>query len=313
MWQNSILIFGKVNNYFKNIFILSLLRNIYICEVMKENFDTIYQETDIEILIATMNKDSLDFLVAMFPFSHFSKFSILIINQTQNEKLLISDYPNIRVINSFEKGLSKSRNLALENAVKKILVFADDDVVYQNDFVSKIIAAYNKFQHAIVINFCAINQKGTFLKKYPTDSKKQLNTFDVFNVASIEMTINKEMLDSIGIQFDENFGLGASFEMGEEAVFLFDLKKKNQQIAFENQIIVAHETLTSSDKKGMNERYYIYGAVFTRVLNNKYAYLLFAKMFFDLKQNKIKLSSLYKALKSAKQGRKKMESIYNGK
>ena len=280
---------------------------------MKENSDTIYKETDIEILIATMNKDSLVFLVAMFPFSHFSKFSILIINQTQNEKLLISDYPNIRVINSFEKGLSKSRNLALENAVKKILVFADDDVVYQNDFVSKIIAAYNKFQHAIVINFCAINQKGTFLKKYPTDSKKQLNTFDVFNVASIEMTINKEMLDSIGIQFDENFGLGASFEMGEEAVFLFDLKKKNQQIAFENQIIVAHETLTSSDKKGMNERYYIYGAVFTRVLNNKYAYLLFAKMFFDLKQNKIKLSSLYKALKSAKQGRKKMESIYNGK
>ena len=88
---------------------------------------------------------------------------------------------------------------------------------------------------------------------------------------------------------------------------------ENQQIAFENQIIVAHETLTSSDKKGMNERYYIYGALFTRVLNSNYTYWLFAKVFFDLKQNKLKLSSLYKALKSAKQGRKKMESIYNGK
>lgn len=280
---------------------------------MKENFDTIYKETDIEILIATMNKDSLDFLVAMFPFSHFSEFSILIINQTKSETLLISDYPNIRVINSFEKGLSKSRNLALDNVVGRILIIADDDVVYQNDFASKIIAAYNKFPQATVINFCAINQNGTFLKKYPADSKKQLNTFDVFNVASIEMTINKERLDSIGIRFDENFGLGASFEMGEEAVFLFDLENKKQQISFENQILVKHNGLTTSDKKGMNERYYIHGAVLTRVLKNNYMYWLFLKLFFDLKQNKIKLSAIFKALNSAKKGRKIMESILNGK
>ena len=280
---------------------------------MEQSSNIIYKETDIEILIATMNKDSLDFLNPMFSFSYFTNFSILIINQTIKEKLLVSDYPNIRVINSFEKGLSKSRNLALENAVKKILIIADDDVVYQNDFVAKIIIAYNKFPHATVINFCAINQNGASLKKYPTDSKKQLNAFDIFNISSIEMTINKERLDAVGIRFDENFGLGASFEMGEEALFLFDLKNENQQIAFENQIIVAHETLTSSDKKGMNERYYIYGALFTRVLNSNYTYWLFAKVFFDLKQNKLKLSSLYKALKSAKQGRKKMESIYNGK
>lgn len=285
----------------------------YICEAMEQSSNIIYKETDIEILIATMNKDSLDFLNPMFSFSSFTNFSILIINQTIKEKLLVSNYPNIRVINSFEKGLSKSRNLALDNAVGKILIIADDDVVYQNDFVAKIITAYNKFSHATVINFCAINQNGASLKKYPTDSKKQLNTFDVFNVSSIEMTINKERLDAVGIRFDENFGLGASFEMGEEALFLFDLKNKNQQIAFENQIIVAHETLTSSEKKGMNERYYIYGALLNRIFKKKDAFWLFTKLFFDLKQRKLKLKSFFKVLKSAKQGRKKMQNILNGK
>lgn len=275
--------------------------------------ETIYKEKDIEILIATMNKVSLDFLKPMFPFSSFANFSILIINQTEKDKILVSDYPNIRVINSFEKGLSKSRNLALDNTIGKIIIIADDDVVYQNDFVSKILTAFNKFQHATVINFCAINQNGTFLKKYPTYSKKQLNTFDVFNVGSIEMTINKERLDSIGIRFDENFGLGASFEMGEEAIFLFDLENKKQQISFENQILVKHKGMTTSDKKGMNERYYIHGAVLTRVLKNNYTYWLFLKLFFDLKQNKIKLSTIFKALNSAKKGRKIMESILNGK
>ncbi len=280
---------------------------------MKNNWNTIYKETDIEILIATMNKDSLDFLKPMFSFCSFTNFSILIVNQTIKEKLLISDYHNVRVINSFDKGLSKSRNLALENAVGKILIIADDDVVYQNDFISKIIAAHNKFEQATVINFCAINQKGSYLKKYPNDSKKQLNTFDIFNVSSIEMTMNKERLNAAGIRFDEDFGLGSEFEMGEEAVFLFDLKHKNYQIAFENQILVAHYGLTSSSKKSEIERYYIQGALLNRIFKKKDIFLLFTKLFFDLKQRKLKLKSFFKVLKSAKQGRKKMQNILNGK
>lgn len=280
---------------------------------MKQRSNIIYKETDIEILIATMNMVSLDFLKPMFPFSTFTNFTILIINQTEKDKILVSDYLNIRVINSFEKGLSKSRNLALENAVGKILVIADDDVVYQNDFVEKIIAAYNKFQQATVVTFCAINPNGSYLKKYPTVSKKQLNTFDVFNVSSIEMTINKEKLDSIGTRFDENFGLGSEFEMGEEAVFLMDLKHKNEQIAFENKTLVAHEGLTTSEKKGVREKYYIQGALFTRIVKINYNFWIFTKLFFDLKQKKLKISSFFKVLKSAKKGRKKMEIILNGK
>lgn len=49
--------------------------------------------------------------------------------------------------------------------------------------------------------------------------KIQLNNFEIFNVSSIEMTINRKKLDSVRIRFDENFGLGATFEMGEEACF----------------------------------------------------------------------------------------------
>ena len=96
-------------------------------------------------------------------------------------------------------------------------------------------------------------------------------------------------------------------------VQLFDLKLINQQIAFENLILVEHKGLTSSDKKGTKERYYIYGAVFTRVVKNNYTYWLFLKLFFDLKQNKIKLSAIFKALNNAKKGRKIMESILNGR
>ncbi|MGO4772959.1 glycosyltransferase family 2 protein [Flavobacterium sp. W22_SRS_FK3] len=262
----------------------------------------IYTIKDVEILISTMNRDSLDFLMPMFPFLHFSEFSILIVNQSQNEIFLTSDYFNIRVINSSDKGLSKSRNLALENALGKILVIADDDVVYQEGFLVRIINAYNKFPEAAVINFCAINSRGILVKKYPLKSKSNLNIFDIFNASSIEMTLNKAILNASKVEFDVNFGLGGIFEMGEEAIFLFDLKRKNKQLVFESHVIVKHEGLTTSSKKDIIERYYIQGALFTRIFKNNYIFGIIIKLVFDLKQNKLRFNNIKTALKSAHQG-----------
>ena len=276
---------------------------------MENKLESFFTETDVEILISTMNQDSLDFLVQMFPFLHFSNLQILIVNQTQTGKELLSIYPNVRIINSFEKGLTKSRNLALENAVGKILLIADDDVVYQQGFVAKIINAYNQFPDAATINFCAVKKDGSLMKNYPKHSKKNLNAFDVFNTSSIEMTLNKAILDKTKIRFDENFGLGAMFEMGEEAIFLLDLKNKKQQLVFEPEVIVQHPEFTSSAKKSIEEKYYIHGALCTRIFKSNYIYWIFVKLFFDLKQRKIRFGEFKSALKSSKKGHQKSEKL----
>ncbi|MXO06870.1 glycosyltransferase family 2 protein [Flavobacterium sp. HBTb2-11-1] len=278
---------------------------------MKNEANSFFEEDDIEILISTMNRDSLDFLIPMFPYSHFSNFSILIVNQTQKEKILTSDFSNIRVINSFEKGLAKSRNLAFENAIGKILVVADDDVVYQEGFTAKIVDAYNKFPQAAAINFSAVNSNGSLLKKYPLDSKSNLNIFDILNTSSIEMTLNKKIINESEVLFDENFGLGAIFEMGEEAIFLSDLKANQKQLVFEPQSIVMHKNQTSSEKKSLVDKYYIQGALFSRMFKKKYIFWLYLKLFFDLKQKKIKFDNIKTVLESAKKGHVKFEQIQN--
>ena len=69
-----------------------------------------YQVSDIEILIANMNRDDLGFLEVMFSKTDVTKYNILIINQTTTEKQLHTTSRTIKVINVLEKGLSKSRN-----------------------------------------------------------------------------------------------------------------------------------------------------------------------------------------------------------
>lgn len=270
-----------------------------------------FKNQDLEILVSTMNRNDLDFLIPMFPFCHFSEFSILIINQTQENSLLLSGFPSVRVINSFEKGLSKSRNLALKNARGKIVLIADDDVVYKKDFDTKIVKAHNQYQNKAVISFCVDKPDGTLFKKYLSNVKMNLSVSELFNVLSIEISINMLIIDGLGVKFDKNFGLGSRFEMGEEAVFLSDLNKKNQQIAFVPSVIVSHPEVSSTNKFDFKERYYIQGAFLSRVLNVDYFTGLAAKLFFDLKQGKLKINGIATAIKNANRGKKDFYKLKN--
>ncbi|WP_395049869.1 glycosyltransferase [Flavobacterium sp.] len=261
------------------------------------------KKQDLEILVSTMNRNTLDFLIPMFPFSAFSNFSILIINQTQENNLLVSEFSNVRVINSFEKGLSLSRNLALKNAKGKIVLIADDDVVYKKDFDAKIIQAYNQFGNKAVISFSIEKPNGLLFKKYLPGAKMNLSLMELFNVLSIEISINKLILDKLGVTFDENFGLGSRFEMGEEAVFLSDIKNQNQQIAFVPSVIASHPEISSTERFDFGQRYYIQGAFLSRVLKANYFSGLATKLFFDLKQKKLKINQIPEAIKNANQGK----------
>lgn len=265
--------------------------------------NTPFKKEDLEIIIATMNRNSLDFLIPMFPFCHFSTFSILIINQTQENNLLISDFSSVRVINSFEKGLSKSRNLGLKNAAGKIVLIADDDEVFKKDFDSIITNSYNAYPEATGISFSIEKPDGTSLKKYTAIPKVYPNQLDLFNIISIEISLNKALFDLLNLNFDEDFGLGSRFVMGEEAIFLSDIKNKNGQFVIVPKVIAIHPEISTDDKLNLEQRYYVQGAFLTKVLKRSYLMGIFLKLFFDVKQNKIKINQIITAFKSADKGR----------
>lgn len=267
------------------------------------------KKQDLEILVSTMNRNTLDFLIPMFSFCHFSDFAILIVNQTQENNLLVSEFPSVRVINSFEKGLSRSRNLALKNATGKIVLIADDDVIYKKDFDSIILQAHNQYINQTVISFCIEKPNGQLYKKYLPNVKLNLSLLELFNILSIEISINKSIFDKTGVNFDENFGLGGKFEMGEEAIFLSDLKNQNQQIAFVPSVIATHSEISSNEKFNFEQRYYIQGAFLSRVIKEDCYVGLATKIFFELKQKKLKLSKIPVAIKNAIQGKKEFNKL----
>ena len=236
---------------------------------------------ELEILISTINRISLDFLKKMFLKHDFLDFNILIVNQTTKDKILISEHNKIRVINSFEKGLSKSRNLALKNAIKPICLIADDDVIFLEGFEENILEAHRNNKHPI-ITFQTLTSENKLYWKYP-NSSRSLNNFMIRQTLSIEITLKKDFLNQLS--FDERFGLGAKFEDGENFIFLTEARKKQLKMWFVKKFISIHPPTSSSDDLTSERILYARGAINT----NKYgdlAYFLMLKFVFFLLRKK---------------------------
>ncbi len=240
----------------------------------------------IEVLIATMNRTSISFIEKMFPYNKLENLRLLIINQTKQGHECISDFENIRVINSYETGLSKSRNLAIKNAMGDICLIADDDVEYVKYFEEIVKKTYNRLTNASVILFKIDTFTGEDFRVYPKISKQLTARKEIKPTSSIEMTFKRKDIVSKNIEFNTLFGLGSYFTAGEEYLFLKDILKRDLIVYFENQITVKHSLEKSTSNEGSNNYVKTVSAINYIDFKN-FSYLLLVKFLFYLLMHKV--------------------------
>lgn len=271
----------------------------------------VFSEKDFEILIATKDRSNLDFLLPMFPFEHFSTFNILIINQSLTQ-VLNSDFDLVRVINVPEKGLSKSRNKAIQNASAKLCLLADDDVIFAKDFDKKIILAFANLPHADIITFN--HQRIGDLRPH----KKQNSSFlhdkkSVWNVSSIEIVFKLDKIRKNNIFFDEHFGLGSFFETAEEFLFLRSALLQKLKLYFNPEIIVSHPSFSSGNDVSSDTLIYARAALYYKLHGNFSLVLLVKYMFFLIRKKYIRFPELGKKYKIGLAGIAKFKQITKNK
>jgi hypothetical protein len=258
---------------------------------------------DFQILIATMNREKIDFLYSMFPFHDINKLSIIIINQTDPDRLLKSTKSNIKVINSFKKGLSKSRNLALHYASADWCLISDDDVIYLKNFEKVINLGISTFSKSGVIVFKVKSDKNIISRWYPKKDKISLNSIEQTNVCSIEMLVNKDVIKN-KVNFNVFFGLGSNqFYFGEELVFINDVKLNTKtNISYYNKNIVRHIRLSTGEKIKGDFFYFTKGGVLRKVFPRSFYLWVILQLFFDVKQKKLNINTIFKAFNKMIEG-----------
>lgn len=244
-----------------------------------------YPNKHIEFIISTMNQYNFSFVERMFKNILSDDYSILIINQcTQITLDDIDDYnaENVQVISVIDKGLSKSRNLALKYAKGDICVLTDDDVIFGANCIETI---KNSFEDEVdVCTFQAYFDNGNPMKCYKPHSYRH-NIKSIMQISSIECAFRLQFLRDQEFVYDNLFGLGAQFPACEENIFFKDLLDKKARIHYYPIKIVTHpyeETGGVLNTKGLYTR----GAAFYRMFGVKG--ILIAAIFVIKKRKNIK-------------------------
>ena len=127
---------------------------------------------------------------------------------------------NIRMLRTIARGLSKSRNLAIQHAVGDVCLLCDDDEQLNSSYGDTILKAYEALPDADIICFRISNQPSRLTQK-----TQRLTKWTAMRIASWQITFRRESILKSGIRFDEDMGAGTGNGGGEEVKFLRDCIK----------------------------------------------------------------------------------------
>ena len=182
----------------------------------------------------------------------------VIVNQIEytrpeSETVLTYDFGNIRIINSYSRGVSLSRNIALRKSNADVCVICDDDEYLYEGYEKEIIRIHNENKDYDIIAFSLDYGDKQFGTRF-----KQINLFNSLKINSVQLTFKRENIIAKKLCFDEKMGSGSGNGAGEENKFLADAIRANLKICYiPIKIARINDSGISRWNKDYNNQYFI--------------------------------------------------------
>ena len=178
----------------------------------------------LEVLLSCMHQEDMDIARRTGIQS-----DLLIINQCgKNEAVeTVSEGHRHRMLSTTERGLSRSRNMALENACGDICLICDDDERLEEGYSGIISDAFAAHPDADIIAFNFKNPYRTFPLK-----QRKIGYIGALRLASWQIAFRRKAVADRGIRFDETMGAGVTMGGGEENKFLQDCLRAGLSIIY---------------------------------------------------------------------------------
>lgn len=162
----------------------------------------------------------------------------VIINQCNEDSIDYVKFTNnkgvectVKFISTTERGLSRSRNMAIENADDAdICLICDDDEYLDADYENKIISSYLQNPNYPAILFIVRREDGR-TKIYP-DNEIDMSLIHILKSSSQQISFLRQTIISEHTKFDIMLGSGTGNGAGEENKFLLDISRNGHKIKF---------------------------------------------------------------------------------
>lgn len=197
---------------------------------------------------------------------------VVVVNQCDKNQIEEYSFKNkigkecrVKFVSTTERGLSRSRNMAIKNATADICLLCDDDEVLDDDYPTKIIDAFTHNPESSIIAFHLYYHHP---KQYP-EKEIKVGFLQALKVASWQIAFNRNHISEKSILFDESLGSGASKAGGEEVMFLYTCLRNKLKIKYTPINIGKLCEGESQWFHGFTEEYFFDRGIFTKKLLGK--------------------------------------------
>ncbi len=164
----------------------------------------------------------------------------IIVNQCDEEKTDHFYFDSVQVDAYWrkERGVGRSRNLALSKADRDICLFSDEDIVYVDGYTELIEAEFAAHPEADGILFQV--EVDPARKTYQNDEWGKVSFLNCGRYPAYSMAFRREKLQETGVKFSLLFGGGAPYSNGEDSLFISQLIRAGLQI-YKSPVCIGEE------------------------------------------------------------------------
>ena len=205
----------------------------------------------VEVLLATMNRSSTDFICDMNVTS-----DIVIANQADGFAVSceIKSDCAVKMITTPYRGVGKNRNTALAYASNDIIMFADDDMQYVNGYQETVEAAFEKYPKADLIVF-EVDESGRESKQKKTHKAARVSLTNFARYGTFRVAMRRSAVAKNRLAFSEHFGGGTIYGSGEDTLFLRDALRRKLKIITVPTVIAKVDQSRSTWFTGYDEKF----------------------------------------------------------
>lgn len=216
-----------------------------------------------QILVATMHQKDLSIVEKMN-----IRCDAVIANQSDREEIINKDteYGRIKMITTPTRGVGLNRNIALMAAEADIVLFADDDMIYNNDMSTSVVEAFKALPQADVLVFgIDIIKDGKIIERRRSKIRR-LHIWNAMRYGTVRVAARRSALLEKNITFNQCFGGGCTFSAGEDSLFLKACFDNGLKVYSHSYVLGSCSKDTSSWFTGYNEKYFYDRGVLVRKL-----------------------------------------------
>lgn len=256
----------------------------------------------LEVLVTTMHQSD---------FSKFSQMNLqtdaVLANQTDKNEYIETTIIgcSVKLVSTNTIGTSRNRNIAMAHANQEadILLFSDDDLVFNDGYAEAIAAEFEAHPEAEAIKFNLHDLSATRkismsrIERFEKATRRNMSSSGVCGVA-----VKRGALQKHNLHFHEGYGPGTEHFCGEDTIFLMEMLDKKVKFYRSPVDIAGIDQTVSSWFRGHNERYFQNAGLLLKTIFPHLCYLLVIRSAYRFSKRHVCDLSFWGILKSYYQG-----------